>query len=320
MITDVVFRSLRSRSRLIPVEELLNGCAGSRMPEVIPDLLTAQIAITAATVCPTGAIKTETRDPDGVAVRLDYGECIGCGRCIDVGEGAIRLATSFSQSGVSREELVRTWRVGSRTEEGGQVTPSVARDQVYALLGRALNIRQLDPGSCNGCEAEITALTSPYYDLERFGIHFVASPKHADMLLVTGPITRNMAAAVMKTYEAVPSPKLVVAVGACGCSGGIFDSGPSDLVEIRAGTSRPVVSSTATGGILSLNKEILGPVNTLLPVDGYIPGCPPTPAMLVSGIIEVLGRSKSQSSTRMARKGRCAFPAPLPREPDPQKT
>src|SRR5260370_40343439 len=102
MITDVVFRSLRSRSRLIPVEELLNGCAGGRMPEVIPDLLTAQIAITAATVCPTGAIKTQTRDPDSVAVRLDDGGCIGSGRCVDGRDGAIPLVTSLSETWLAR--------------------------------------------------------------------------------------------------------------------------------------------------------------------------------------------------------------------------
>jgi Ni,Fe-hydrogenase III small subunit/ferredoxin len=285
MITDVVLRSLRSRSQLISVDELLNGCAGSRMPEVVPELLTAQIAIQAAEICPTGAIAAETRDRGGLALRLDYGECIGCGRCVEVGEDAIRPAKQFSQCGLTRDELVRSWRVGSGAEEG-RMAPSVARDQVYALLGRALNIRQLDPGSCNGCEAEITALTNPYYDLERFGIHFVASPKHADMLLVTGPITRNMATAVMKTYEAVPSPKLVVAVGACGCSGGIFNSGPRRPVELPAGSPRPL----AACGTLSANKEIVGPVGALLPVDGYIPGCPPTPAMLVSGILEVLRR------------------------------
>ena len=293
MITDVVLRSLRSRSQLISVEELLNGCAGSRMPEAVPLLLTAQIVIRAAEICPTGAITAETRDRGGLALRLDYGECIGCGRCIEVGEGAIRPATQFSQSGVSRAELVRSWRVGSGAEED-RIVPGVARDQIYALLGRALNIRQLDPGSCNGCEAEITALTNPYYDLERFGIHFVASPKHADMLLVTGPITRNMATAVMKTYEAVPSPKLVVAVGACGCSAGIFDSSESDRLNCAAGTVRPAISLSAAGGIFSLNKEIVGPVDTLLPVDGYIPGCPPTPAMLISGILEVLRRCGRQ--------------------------
>jgi Ni,Fe-hydrogenase III small subunit len=133
-------------------------------------------------------------------------------------------------------------------------------NQIRSIVGRALNIRQVDGGSCNGCEAEISALSNPYYDLERFGIHFVASPKHADMLLVTGPITRNMAEAVKRTYEATPSPKLVVAVGACGCSGGIFAPSP----------------------------EVVGGVDSVIPVDNFIPGCPPTAAMLLTGILQTL--------------------------------
>jgi len=266
MITDVVFRSLASRSRLVPVEDLLGNSAGSRMPDVVPELLTVPIAFSLANICPTRAITTESRN-GGLALSLDYGKCIGCGRCVDEGEGAIRQAQKFTQCGVSREELVRTWQVHSEVKEEAKVlTPTVARDQIYRLLGRALNIRQLDPGSCNGCEAEITALTNPYYDLERFGIHFVASPKHADMLLVTGPITRNMASAALKAYEAVPSPKLVVAVGACGCSAGIF----------------------------ARSEEVAGPVDSVLPVDGYVPGCPPTPAMLVTGILEVLRRCRQR--------------------------
>jgi Ni,Fe-hydrogenase III small subunit len=278
MITDVVFRSLRSRSRLIPIEELLNDCAGSRMPEIVPELLTVPIAFRLADICPTRAITTESRDSGGLALGLDYAKCIGCGRCVDAGEGAVRQAHYFSQCGVSREKLVRTWQVYPEVKEEEQLPYDVARDEIYRLLGRALNIRQLDPGSCNGCEAEITALTNPYYDLERFGIHFVASPKHADMLLVTGPITRNMATAALKTYEAVPSPKLVVAVGACGCSGGIF----------TARTSDRRISGFGASDKLSSNKEISGAVDALLPVDGYIPGCPPTPAMLVTGILHVL--------------------------------
>ncbi|PYP92585.1 MAG: hydrogenase [Candidatus Angelobacter sp. Gp1-AA117] len=273
MITDVMFHSLRSRSQLIPVEDLIRDCAGSRMPEIIPELLTAPIAAAAAEVCPTRAITTDTPVEGGCALRLDYGKCIGCGRCVEVGDGAIRPAKRFSHSGVSRSELVQTWQTGSGVEAQAGEMHTSARDRVYALLGRALNIRQLDPGSCNGCEAEITALTNPYYDLERFGIHFVASPKHADMLLITGPVTRNMATAVQKTYEAVPLPKLVVAVGACGCSGGIFDR-----------------RNCPVGTLVNLNEEIIGPVDSLLPVHGYIPGCPPTPAMLVSGILEVLNR------------------------------
>src|SRR5260370_32991096 len=99
MIADVVFRSLRSRSQMSPVEELLNGCAGSRMPEVIPDLLTTQIVTRAAEICPTGAITAEVRDRGGLALRLDYGECIGCGRCADVGEGALRWPKLFVPTG-----------------------------------------------------------------------------------------------------------------------------------------------------------------------------------------------------------------------------
>jgi Ni,Fe-hydrogenase III small subunit len=135
-----------------------------------------------------------------------------------------------------------------------------AAREIRTLLGRALNIRQVDAGSCNGCEAEIGALTNPYYDLERFGIHFVASPKHADMLLVTGPVTRNMAEALKHTYEATPAPRLVVAVGACGCTGGVF-----------AGS-----------------YAVVGAVDKVIPVDGFIPGCPPTPSMLITGILNVL--------------------------------
>ncbi len=284
MITDVVLRSLTSRSRLIPVEELLNTCAGSRMPEVVPELLTVPLAHRLGDICPTGAITTQARDGGGLALCLDYGKCVGCGRCVEAGEGAVREAQKFTRCGVSREELVRVWQVHPKTKEEQRVTPGVARDQIYGLLGRALNIRQLDPGSCNGCEAEISALTNPYYDLERFGIHFVASPKHADMLLVTGPITRNMAAATLKTYEAVPSPKLVVAVGACGCSSGVFASSLPDRrgYSGRGGADRALCS----------NQEIAGAVDSLLPVDGYIPGCPPTPAMLVTGILEVLHRCR----------------------------
>src|SRR5437762_8587504 len=130
------------------------------------------------------------------------------------------------------------------------------------LLGRALAIREVDAGSCNGCEIEITGLTSPVYDSERFGIHFVASPRHADMLLVTGPVTRNMELALRKTYDATPEPRLVVAVGACGCSGGIF----------------------------GVNYATRGGVDSVIPVDVYIPGCPPNPHALLHGILLAIGR------------------------------
>jgi len=127
-------------------------------------------------------------------------------------------------------------------------------------LGRSLSIREVDAGSCNGCELEIHALNNAFYDLERFGLRFVASPRHADVLLVTGPVTRNMAEALLRTYNATPDPKWVVAVGACAKDGGVF-----------AG------SYAVTGG-----------VSAVVPVDLHIAGCPPTPTQLLQGLLSLL--------------------------------
>ena len=138
-----------------------------------------------------------------------------------------------------------------------QVEASVQR-----LYGRALGIREVDAGSCNGCELEITGLTGPHYDVERFGVHFVASPRHADCLLVTGPVTRNMAEALRRTWEATPDPKLVVAVGDCGLDGGLFRG----------------------------SFAVVGGVADVVPVDAVIAGCPPSPAALLAGLLEALGR------------------------------
>ncbi len=139
----------------------------------------------------------------------------------------------------------------------GQVNQKTQR-----LLGRALAIREVDAGSCNGCEIEITGLTGPVYDSERFGIHFVASPRHADMLLVTGPVTRNMEVPLRKTYEATPDPKLVVAVGDCARTCGVFKS----------------------------SYAVVGSVDKVIPVDVFIPGCPPEPADILRGILAALDR------------------------------
>ena len=261
MILDVIERSLKGPSRLVPVESLLGRADGGRMPEVDASLLTAAMAEEACRLCPTSALSLGRREEKELLC-LDYGQCIGCGRCAEL--KAFSKAERLTCCGVPKQRLVRYFDPESRTEiETDRDVPKAAGQEILRLMGRALNIRQLDAGSCNGCEAEITALTNPYYDLERFGIHFVASPKHADMLLVTGPVTRNMAVAVQKTYEAVPAPKLVVAVGACGCSGGIF----------------------------ATSHAVAGPLDRIVPVDAYIPGCPPTPAMLLTGILEVLRRA-----------------------------
>lgn len=262
MILDVIERSLRQPNRLIPVEAMLGNCNGSRMPDVIAARLTPAIGQRVVEVCPTAALTTEEWRGEP-CLKLIYAKCIGCGRCIEEGDGAFVRAGRIAGCGGEKNKLIRRWDLRQRIEINPPAPePQAVAGQVQAFLGRALNIRQLDSGSCNGCEAEIIALTNPYYDLERFGIHFVASPKHADMLLATGPVTRNMAEAVKASYEAMPAPKLVVAVGACGCSGGIF-----------AGS-----------------HSVVGAVDAVIPVDGYIPGCPPTPAMLVTGILEVLRR------------------------------
>jgi Ni,Fe-hydrogenase III small subunit len=259
MIFDFVTRSLRSPSVLVPVEELFANSLGSRMPDARAEALNEAIAQRVVASCGLSALTMD--DADGrMTLSLDYGRCTGCGKCIEAGEGAFYLANQLP-CGVSRQALIRRWDLTRGTEIlADEEAMTATAKEIRSIVGGALNIRQVDGGSCNGCEAEISALSNPYYDLERFGIHFVASPKHADMLLVTGPITNNMAEAVKRTYEATPAPKLVVAVGACGCSSGIFANSPA----------------------------VYGSIDSVIPVDAYIPGCPPTPAMLLTGILRTL--------------------------------
>ena len=154
-------------------------------------------------------------------------------------------------------------KVGLVTEPAPQPDGSLRQiasrlnDEVLRLLGRALAIRHVDAGSCNGCELEIHALANPYYNIESLGIRFVASPRHADLLLVTGPVSRNMEEALRRTYEAMPEPKLVVAIGDCGCTGGIFGESYASC----------------------------GRVANVIPVDVAVPGCPPPPAAIMQGIL-----------------------------------
>jgi Ni,Fe-hydrogenase III small subunit len=166
--------------------------------------------------------------------------------------------------------LLQIMRTGIKTEAAPppadeMVLVSRLQERILRTLGRALTIRQVDAGSCNGCELEIHALGNPYYNIEGMGIKFVASPRHADMLLVTGPVSKHMAIALQRTYDATPDPKLVVAVGDCGCTGGIFGE------------------SYAT----------LGRVGNVIPVDVEIPGCPPTPLALLQGILAAISARAS---------------------------
>jgi Ni,Fe-hydrogenase III small subunit len=165
--------------------------------------------------------------------------------------------------------FTRIWQTGVVTEPELMVSDDElerlgveVRDVVQRRFSGSLHIRQVDAGSCNGCELEIHALNNPLYAVERFGIHFVASPRHADVLLVTGPVSRNMQVALMRTYAATPSPKWVIAAGECACNGGEF----------------------------GVSYASCGAVENVVPVDVRISGCPPTPIQLLAGILRLSGR------------------------------
>lgn len=243
----------------------------------------------AATACPTGAILLEEA-PGHRSVTVDLGRCIMCGLCATAdSDRAIRMSPDCELSACRRDALITVahYELGPDGEQvrlldvaPGAGAPSdltarageaVART-ARSLFGRSLHVRQVDAGSCNGCEVEINNLPGPVYDVERFGIHFVASPRHADLLLVTGPVTRNMEEPLRKTYEAMPPPRLVVAVGACGISGGIF----------------------------GVNYATVGGVDAVLPVDVYVPGCPPNPFALLQGLLLAMGRWRTRRASHGA--------------------
>jgi len=242
--------------------------------------------------CPTTAISIRTGNDNVAAnernekiVSLNYGDCIFCGECEAVCPESVHLSKEFQLASTNKSDLTTQARytVGRdgvfafagmiseqpSNDQSVEETGKALKEKIAILFGRSLHIREVDAGSCNGCEVEISALNNPVYDIERFGVHFVASPRHADMLLVTGPVTRNMEVALRQTYDATPNPKLVVAVGACAIGGGIFGQ-----------------SYASCGG-----------VDTVLPVDVYIPGCPPRPEALLHGILQAINQipQKTQS-------------------------
>ena len=154
-------------------------------------------------------------------------------------------------------------------DEDLRATTQQLSDLMLKQIGRALVIRHIDAGSCNGCELEIHALNNPYYNLEAIGIKFAASPRHADLLLVTGPVAKNMETAVKRAYDATPEPRIVVAVGDCGCTGGIFGESYASC----------------------------GRVSNVIPVDVSIPGCPPTPLQLMQGILAAIAPRQTSAAT-----------------------
>ncbi len=200
--------------------------------------------------CPTDALRAAAGE-----ISLDLGRCLFCNDCVEAcPEGAISYTNDYRLAVRRREDLI--------TRDGLIVGARALDDKMLRLFGRSLKLRQVSAGGCNGCEADVSVLSTVVFDLGRFGIQFVASPRHADGLLITGAVSENMRVALRKTYDAVPDPKLVIAVGACAISGGPY----AGHAEVHDGAD-PVV-----------------------PVDLYIPGCPPHPFTILDGLLRLLGR------------------------------
>lgn len=196
-----------------------------------------------AAVCPQDAIIAGEK-------KIDLGKCTFCGRCENVAEGAfVTFSQDFGMGTASRAALI--------CDGSLPVLADHAKKHFRKLFGRSLQLRQVSAGGCNACEADTNVLGTPFFDLGRFGIDFVASPRHADGIHVTGPISKNMHAALIATFAAVPSPKVVIASGSCSISGGPFYG----------------------------SREIIGDLNSIIPVDLYIPGCPPHPLTTLHALL-----------------------------------
>jgi Ni,Fe-hydrogenase III small subunit/Pyruvate/2-oxoacid:ferredoxin oxidoreductase delta subunit len=209
-----------------------------------------------ADVCLPGAIGIEAAH-EAERLTLDYGKCIGCQLCTEsCPNGALLKSEDWAFGVRRREDLV--WAEALASQPAQELTRNIQR-----CFGRSLHIRHVDAGSCNGCESELQALNNPYYNLHRLGIFFTPSPRFADLLLVTGSVTYAMREPLLETYNAMPEPRWVMAMGTCAVSGG------------------------ATGGGYSCANGVEG----ILPVDVYVPGCPPNPAAMIHALLLLLNRA-----------------------------
>jgi Ni,Fe-hydrogenase III small subunit/ferredoxin len=257
---NIIRERLRQGYRTIPYP------AGE--PPPLPDRFRG-LPVLDETKCPDGcracieACPTDAIGRDGQGLRLDLGRCLFCTDCVEACPAdAIRYTQDHRLAARTRDDLIL--RSGRELELARPLEPKMRR-----LFGRSLKLRQVSTGGDNAAEADLNVLGTVVFDMGRFGVQFVASPRHADGLVVTGPVTENMKLALRKTYEAVPAPKIVIAVGACAISGGIFRGHP----------------------------EVNNGVDAILPVDLYIPGNPPHPMTILDGLLRLLGRLEARPGT-----------------------
>jgi Ni,Fe-hydrogenase III small subunit len=243
-------------------ERLRQGHRTGKFPKIEPNLperfrglptvardLAPEVCAAAVSGCPFGALTDQAG-----SLQVDLGRCLFCADCPAVTLGALSFSNDYRLAARLRGDLVlehEVYRLAEKLEK-----------RMLKLFGRSLKLRQVSAGGCNACEADLNVLGTLVFDLGRFGIQFVASPRHADGMLVTGPVTKNMQSALLDTYAAIPEPKLVIASGACAIAGGPFRGSP----------------------------EVNNGIGDLLPVDLYIPGCPPHPYTALDGLLRLLGR------------------------------